>query len=79
LGAEFIFDINDEAVRGLIIQRLRDVFASFQRENRYRLVEESASWSQDGGTLTLAFDYFNIESDEPKHFTGTLRGAQSSG
>lgn len=79
LGASFIFDVNDEAVRGLIIQRLRDVFADFQRENRYRLIEESASWTQDGGVLILAFDYLNIESDEPKHFTGTLRGAQSSG
>jgi hypothetical protein len=75
LGGEMIFAINDHAVRGIIIQRLRDVFADFERQHRYKLIEDSASWSQDGGELHLSFDYFNIESDELRHFRGSLRGA----
>lgn len=73
LGADFIFGMNDETVRGIIIQRLRDVFADFERQNRYRLKSDSAVWSQDEGDLILQFDYFNIETDEPKHFTGSLQ------
>jgi hypothetical protein len=73
LGSDFIFGINDEAVRGVIIQRLRDVFTDFERQNRYRLKEDSAVWSSnEDGELILDFDYFNIETDEPKHFTGSL-------
>lgn len=77
LGADFIFGINDEAVRGIIIQRLRDVFAEFERQHRYKFAEDTAVWGQNEGDMTLEFDYFNIESDEHRHFTGTLRGAST--
>lgn len=72
LGADFVFGISDAAVRGIIIQRLRDVFADFERQNRYRLDESSAVWTEGEGELVLDFDYFNIETDEPKHFRGVL-------
>jgi hypothetical protein len=75
LGSDHIFALNDGAVRGIIIQRLRDIFADFENQNRYKLKEETTAWTEDGGELILDFDYFNIESDEEKHFKGPLQGA----
>lgn len=74
LGADMIFGVNTDAIRGIIIQRLRDVFADFERQNRYSLREDTAVWTEsDEGDLILDFDYFNIETDEAKHFSGALQ------
>lgn len=73
LGADMIYAVNSDAIRGIIIQRLRDVFAEFERQNRYKLKEDTAVWSGEESELVLDFDYFNIETDEQKHFSGALQ------
>jgi hypothetical protein len=81
LGNEMIFEINDEVIRARIRQRLVDVFADFDRQNRYRLAEETIEWSENEGEgeLVLSFDYFNVESDEVQSFAQRFGEGRSAG
>lgn len=76
LGADMIFDLEDQAIRAQIMSRLESIFAAFEAERRYKLVEESVEWSTipDAGELVLTFRYFNMETDEEQEFTRRFVG-----
>jgi hypothetical protein len=73
LGEDMMFDLADSQLRGKMIGRLRTVFANFQRQKRYKLVESSIVWSDGDGETILEFKYFNIESDEERTFRRTYQ------
>ena len=79
LGEDMIFEINDAVIQARIRQKLADVFADFDRQNRYRLVVETLEWSEEEGELVLSFDYFNVESDEPQSFAQRFGEGRSTG
>jgi len=75
LGNDMVFDPLDAAVRGRILIRLRAVFADFQIQNRYKLLEDTISWDSDDGELTLRFRYHNLETDNTLDYsTGFKEG-----
>ena len=72
IGDDAIFDINDELLQGRLRQRLIDLFDGFERQNRYKLaVDDIPAFVSDPETqeLTMTFQYFNLESDEPISFS----------
>lgn len=75
LGDDMIFDVSDAAVRGVIRIRLRDVFADFEIQHRYRLLTDTIVWAQDSEKqeLSLEFKYHNLETDDTKDFEKGFR------
>lgn len=65
LGDEMVFDPSDAMVRGRILLKLRQGFAEFERQHRFKLLENTIKWS-DGqpGELVLDFQYHNLETDD---------------
>ncbi len=72
LGIGMVFDISDETVRALILRRLVAIFRVFEEGDRYKLLTEAISWSQNEGELTLQFKYLNLETDEERSFSRTF-------
>ena len=77
VGTEMVFAINDAGTQAVILQKLIEIFARFERQDRYRLVQNSVRWSQVEGELILEFKYRNLETDEESPFkrTYTSEGA----
>lgn len=76
LGEAMIFDVNDEVVRAKIIVRLRDIFAGFEREKRFRLLQESLKWASVGPELVLSFQYLDLETSSLRDFSESFSGSQ---
>lgn len=65
-----IFDPHDPTSQAMVRLRLETVFADFENQNRYSLIEESVEFSQDGaGGTFVYFKYHNLESDQIKDMT----------
>jgi hypothetical protein len=73
LGSGMIFAVNDIKLRATILQRLREIFAQFVKERKYKLLEETISWDDTGEELKLEFHYLDMESDEEKPFQKIFR------
>jgi hypothetical protein len=75
LGEDMVFDLSDPVVRGKIMGRLRTVFADFEAQNRYKLLEDTVQWEEkpNTGDLDLRFRYHNLETDDPKDFDKGFR------
>jgi hypothetical protein len=71
LGEEMIFNVTSSEVQGKILARLRQIFAKFESQKRYRLFTDSISWEEDkiNQELILNFKYLNMESDEVNEFS----------
>lgn len=78
IGASMIFDLQDERVRARIINRVLDVFDSFEAQHRFKLRTETVRWTEDGenGELTLEFMYHDLESDEEKPFARNFQSTK---
>ncbi len=74
MDSAMIFDAGSPTVRARIMAKLRDVFAEFERQQRYRLLPETIEWQQEGVELILTFKYHNIEADEIKPFSQKFGG-----
>jgi hypothetical protein len=73
LGSGMVFAVNDIKLRATILQRLREIFAQFVKERKYKLLEETISWDDTGEELRLDFHYLDMESDEEKPFQKIFR------
>jgi len=71
-GSQNIFDIGDTVTRELIIERVSRVFASLERQNRYKLVEESIVFTQEGGDAIMFLNYINLEAQEQREYGAKL-------
>lgn len=74
VGQAMIFSPNDPQVRSSILRRLTEVFAAFEVQKRYRLLTDTISWESDASTLSLSFDYQDLEADETKSFSKIYGG-----
>jgi hypothetical protein len=60
-----LFDINDPSSNAIVRQKLESVFAVFETQHRYRLINESVQLRNDGdGGTEVYFQYHNLESDQ---------------
>lgn len=73
LGAGMVFASNDMRLRAVILRRVRGIFNEFQKEKRFKLLEETIKWSEGDGELVLEFRYMDLESDEEKPFQRVFR------
>jgi len=73
LGSGMVFAVNDVKLRATITQRLREIFAEFVKERKYKLLEETIQWDDTGEELKLDFRYLDMESDEEKPFQKIFR------
>lgn len=74
-GVDMIFDINDVTSRARIQSRVEAVFRRFEAQQRYKLVDETLSWSSEGGEMTMEFKYVSLEADEERLFRQQYSGA----
>lgn len=72
LGDAMIFEINDQEFRAKMSERLRVIFARFERLKRYRLLEETIDWTDVPGEQIVFFKYVNLESDKVQDFQKSL-------
>ena len=81
LSQQMIFDVSDPAVRGRIINRLRQIFRTFEAQQRFRLFAASIKWIEDSNEqeLILEFKYLNLETDEVNTFREDLSGGRLNG
>lgn len=81
LGDSMVFDTSDQAVRGRIMGRLRQIFRRFEAQRRFRLSPASVKWSEDSATqeLILEFNYTNLENDEVNTFREDITGGTLNG
>jgi len=68
LGSAMVFATNDPSIRPRILFKVREIFASFERQKRFKLNEDSIAWESAEGELILTFSYFDIEADEEVAF-----------
>ena len=68
LGSGMVFANNDSMLRARILNNLRSIFNQFQKEKRFKLLENTIKWKDAEGELTLEFRYLNMESDQEKPF-----------
>lgn len=71
---QVIFDINDKRLQPLIRYRLEVLFDRLEAEERARLDDGSIKFIQDAheGEMVLEFKYWNLETNEPLDFRGTV-------
>lgn len=77
LNDRMIFDLNDIVIRASILKRLYKIFEIFRLKKRFELKKETINWQEDNvnQTLTLEFQYVNLESDEDILFRRSFTGA----
>lgn len=74
LGADMIFSVNDPISTGKILSRIDAIFEKFEAQHRFKLLKDSIRWRQNGGDLTMSFDYHDLESDEIQPFNKKFTG-----
>lgn len=67
-----VFQTVDSGARAKVLRRIRDIFRLFEEDDRYRLLNDSLSWSTKEGELVLEFKYLNIETDQVQSFSRTF-------
>ncbi len=76
LGQFLIFRVNDAATRIVILQRIREIFAAFLAEERFRLREETLKFTEGKeGELVLEFRYLSLRADQERTFSSTITPA----
>ncbi len=74
LGAAMVFDVADPSLRAKVKIRLRAIFARFEQQKRFRLMEETIAWTEPvDGEIELSFRYINLETDEPSTYAQRLK------
>lgn len=68
-----VFDVDSPETRITIGQRVREIFQSFQAQERFKLREETLEFSLgEPGELILAFKYLNLRADQERTFSSTI-------
>lgn len=68
-----IFKIEDAATRITILQRIREIFAVFLREERFKILEETLNFkTEKEGELVLEFRYQSLRSDQERTFSAAI-------
>lgn len=78
LGAKMLFAPNDPRVQSAIQSRLIAAFDEFERQRRYRLMQDTITWESQGSELSLTFMYHDLEADKSQDFVysfSTVGGA----
>ena len=81
LGAKMVFSPNDPRVRSNIMTRLTNAFEEFERQRRYRLMDDTVEWStggEQGEELILTFRYHDLEADASFDFVHSFAPAGGS-
>ncbi len=75
LGAAFIFQLSDAGMRAYVYNRLKEIFAKFDKLRLYKLQPDSIQWSKgdEAGETVLEFSYINLESDSVQDFKKVYR------
>jgi hypothetical protein len=75
LGDFMVFEIEDPAIRGKIINVIRKLFRNFQIQKRFRLLTDTIEWKNDSVTqeLMLEFKYHDLESDDIYTFSKIIK------
>jgi len=70
LGDIAVFKMADLRTQAEVLRRVRTIFTYFEDQHRFRLMEETVTWTKDSETqeMMLEFYYLNIESDETRPF-----------
>jgi hypothetical protein len=70
MSQDTIFGVDNTEQRSIILKRLRTIFAEFETLHRFRLMDETITWTSnpDEGEQILEFRYHDLESDEIKEF-----------
>jgi hypothetical protein len=71
LGIDMIYDVNGPSAQGQIVYRIIRIFQEFEKNELFKLVQDSIKWTELPETqeLELEFKYINLESDEPSSFS----------
>jgi hypothetical protein len=69
---QVIFNVNDKRIKPLIRYRLNALFERLEGEERAKLDENSVKFEADEGDLILEFKYWNLETNKPQDFRGTV-------
>ncbi len=69
-----IFEVNDTRAQPLVRHRLRTLFDRLKGEGRAKLDDRSVRFvsTPNAGELELYFRYWNLRTNEPGDFRGTL-------
>lgn len=81
LGAKMLFSPNDPKVRSSIMTRLTNAFEEFERQRRYRLMDDTVEWSTGGAggeELILTFRFHDLEADASFDFVYSFSPAGGS-
>ncbi len=71
-----IFRIDDAQVRIAIIQRVREIFRVLEKEERFKLREETAEFKkEEEGELIFEFQYLSLRADQERTFSTTVNPA----
>jgi len=68
-----IFDLNDSSSRARVAGNIEDIFEKFEKDKRFKLLEDTMDWGENEGELLLEFKYLCLESDEERTFAHTFR------
>ncbi len=72
-GAFPVFRIDDSQTRILIIQRIREIFRTLEKEERFKLREETVEFKkEEEGELVLSFQYLSLRADQERTFSTTV-------
>ena len=73
LGPFPVFRIDDAQTKILIIQRIREIFRALEKEERFKLREETVLFKkQEEGELVLEFQYLSLRADQERTFSTTV-------
>lgn len=80
VGANMVFDVNDEQIQSRIMRRVNAVFARFEAQKRFILRRNTIRWTSDSDTqeLILEFKYVSVEADEERDFRQNFSAASGS-
>ena len=78
IGQDMVFDLQDPALRGLLVVKIKKLFARFEIQKRFKLLTDTLQWSaiSDSGELQLEFRYMDLESDEEKQFSKNFKAGE---
>lgn len=72
LDSSIVFSVMDFAFQANVVQKIREIFVQFERDDRYKLLPETINWKQEKeGELILEFSFRNLETDEVTTFSKT--------
>lgn len=73
IGSAMVFGMKDAGSRARILDRVTDIFRTFEALQRFRLKRETVKWRSREGEQILEFKYLDLESDEEQSFSRAFR------